>query len=293
MIFYSAYAQTWLGSTTTNDLTYRDGNVLIGATSFSGSYASTERILQLQGEGTNLSMISTTTGGSFNLAYSGTYGTGLYSRAAQISFWTSPTVSGGLAERMRIGTDGNVGIGTTIPQAKLDVSGDIRWGSAGSMLKLDQGGAIELRGTGVPYVDFSNDASSDYDARMILQSDDILVIDGANVGIGTSDPGSFKLAVEGKIGAREVQVTITNPWPDYVFQEDYELPSLMEVASFIKQNKHLPEIPPSEEIQRNGHKLGEMDVLLLKKIEELTLYLIELKKENEGLKKDISELQNR
>ncbi len=101
--------------------------------------------------------------------------------------------------------------------------------------------------------------------------------ENGNIGIGTNAPGTFKLAVEGKIGAREVVVT-TAAWADYVFDPSYSLRPLSEVESFIKVNKHLPEIPSAEEIKTNGHKLGEMDVLLLKKVEELTLYIIEQEK---------------
>jgi hypothetical protein len=75
-----------------------------------------------------------------------------------------------------------------------------------------------------------------------------------NMGIGTTNPGSFKLAVEGKIGAREVVVT-TAAWADYVFDTTYDLRPLSEVESFIKTNKHLPEIPSAEEIKTNAHKL--------------------------------------
>ena len=115
---------------------------------------------------------------------------------------------------------------------------------------------------------------------------------GGNVGIGTTNTGSFKLAVEGKIGAREIQVTVTNPWPDYVFDAEYKLLSLLEVEQFIKINKHLPEIPSEVEIKNNGHNLGEMDVLMLKKIEELTIYMIELKKEVEKLKEENEKLKS-
>lgn len=186
--------------------------------------------------------------------------------------------------RLTVLDNGNIGMGTNAPQAKLDVAGDIRWGTTGSFLKTDQGGAIELRGTGIPYIDFSNGPTGDYDARMILLNNDILNIDGASVGIGTTNPGTFKLAVEGKIGAREVQVTVTNPWPDYVFEPTYELRPLEQVETFIITNGRLPDVPSSDEIAKDGHKLGEMDVVLLKKIEELTLYLIEMKNEIESLK---------
>jgi hypothetical protein len=172
------------------------------------------------------------------------------------------------------------------------LTGNVQWGSTGSMLRTDQGGSIELRGTGVPYVDFSNDGSSDYDARMILQADDILMVDGVNVGIGTSNPGSFKLAVEGKVGAREFHVTTTSPWPDYVFDSSYKLRPLSEVEEFINRNKHLPEIPSASEVETVGHQLGEMDALILKKVEELTLYILDQEKKIKNQDKKIKELED-
>jgi len=70
-------------------------------------------------------------------------------------------------------------------------------------------------------------------------------------------------------------VKLNNVWPDYVFKPTYQLPSLTEVKTYIDQNKHLPEIPSEQEIAKEGQNLGEMNKLLLKKVEELTLYLIE------------------
>lgn len=118
-----------------------------------------------------------------------------------------------------------------------------------------------------------------------------------NVSIGTllsSNPNGYKLAVNGKIGAKEVQVENTSAtWPDYVFNQDYKLPSLTEVALYIKQNNHLPEIPSATDIERDGHKLGEMNMLLLKKIEELTLYVIELKNQLKMQQMQIEQLTNK
>jgi len=104
-----------------------------------------------------------------------------------------------------------------------------------------------------------------------------------NVGIGTDDPGSYKLAVNGSINAAEVKVTATIPGPDYVFEKDYKLPTLGEIESYITKNKHLPEVPSAKEMEENGLQLGEMNLLLLKKIEELTLYMIEQQKRIEQL----------
>jgi hypothetical protein len=99
---------------------------------------------------------------------------------------------------------------------------------------------------------------------------------GGNVGIGTTTPKE-KLSVNGKIRAHEIKVETAN-WPDYVFGEDYQLPDLTETELHIKANGHLPGIPSAAEVKNNGIDLGDMNAKLLKKIEELTLHVIELNK---------------
>lgn len=111
-----------------------------------------------------------------------------------------------------------------------------------------------------------------------------LLVQG-NVGIGETNP-QYKLAVNGTIKAKEILVDIAG-WSDFVFKKDYNLKPLKEVEKHIKDNGHLPEMPSEKEILKNGYNLGEMDAKLLQKIEELTLYMIEIKKENEELKKAI------
>jgi len=91
----------------------------------------------------------------------------------------------------------------------------------------------------------------------------------------------------------EAKVQATVAAPDYVFKKDYNLRSLEEVESFINQNSHLPEIPSAKEFERDGIVLGKMSFDLLKKVEELTLYMIDLKKENENLKKRVEQLEKK
>ena len=115
-----------------------------------------------------------------------------------------------------------------------------------------------------------------------------------NIGIGTTTPGSFKLAVEGKIGAREIKVTLDNPWPDYVFNQKYPLMDIADLDKYISINKHLPGIPSAKEIKdANGIELGQMTSKLMEKVEELTLYLIQLKKENDEIKVKLKELSDK
>ncbi|MCR9252371.1 MAG: hypothetical protein NXI20_18245 [bacterium] len=114
-----------------------------------------------------------------------------------------------------------------------------------------------------------------------------------NVGIGTTDTFGHKLAVNGSIGCKEVKVETTSAWPDYVFEDGYDLISLEAIESFINENGHLPNIPSAAEVEENkGIELGEMNAKLLEKIEELTLYMIELKKENQSLKNRIEKIES-
>jgi hypothetical protein len=107
------------------------------------------------------------------------------------------------------------------------------------------------------------------------------------VGIGTTSPDE-KLTVKGKIHTQEVKVDLLGACvPDYVFASDYKLKTLQEVEDYIKENSHLPEIPSAQEIEKNGLMLAEMNMGLLKKVEELTLYMIQQEKKNNTQKKEI------
>lgn len=98
----------------------------------------------------------------------------------------------------------------------------------------------------------------------------------------TTIPAGYKMAIAGNIIAEKVKVKKqASGWPDYVFSPEYKLPSLEEVEKFTKENSHLPEIPSAKEIEKEGQDLGEMNRLLLKKVEELTLYVIDLKKQSD------------
>ncbi len=112
-----------------------------------------------------------------------------------------------------------------------------------------------------------------------------------SVGIGTTTPGTYKLAVNGHIRAKEIVVEQAN-WPDYVFSDEHTLPSLEEVEKHIEENGHLINIPSAGEVHLNGIEVGEMNRLLLEKIEELTLYILAQDKMNKTLKTGLSELQN-
>ena len=119
------------------------------------------------------------------------------------------------------------------------------------------------------------------------------------VGIGTTSPDA-ELAVKGTIHTNEVKVDLNGAVaPDYVFESNYELRTLEETEIYIKENCHLPEIPSAFEMEESGINLKDMNLKLLKKVEELTLYMIEMNKEikdlkedNQALKSEVSALRN-
>jgi len=124
----------------------------------------------------------------------------------------------------------------------------------------------------------------------------MLITRGGNVGIGTNSFGGlYRLYVAGKIAAWEEIKVFTNgsSFPDYVFDANYKLRSLEDTETYIKENHHLPEVPSAAEIAKDGMSLNGMSEILLKKVEELTLHLIEMKKENEELKKRLEKLENK
>ncbi|WP_333625491.1 hypothetical protein [Sphingobacterium siyangense] len=109
------------------------------------------------------------------------------------------------------------------------------------------------------------------------------------LGIGTTAPKEA-LSVNGKIRAQEVKVETAN-WPDYVFADGYQLPGLKETAEFIEKNKHLPGVPKAAEVEEHGLSLGEMNKILMQKVEELTLHLIEKDKKIESQDKRLEKLE--
>jgi hypothetical protein len=204
------------------------------------------------------------------------------------------------AERMRIDASGNVGIGTTAPGYKLDVNGGLRGGG----FIADAGAAfgatdpifynVNLASPSTNYAFTQNTAGTTVFNGSLVQfrtgnSNAITISTTQNVGIGTTNPQA-KLAVNGDIFSKKVKVTQTG-WSDYVFEKEYKLPSLAEVEKYIRQNKHLLDIPSAKEVEENGLDLGDNQALLLKKIEELTLYIIEQNKKNEDQRMRIELLE--
>lgn len=162
------------------------------------------------------------------------------------------------------------------------------------------GGAIFPTDTSL--VMWSNSASNNY---LVFQPF------WGNTGVGTYTPNAklhlngamliggnsankatnYELSVDGEVIAESFVTLNSTSWPDYVFEKDYPLMPLNELETSIKENKHLPGIPSAREMETNGINLGEMTTTLTQKIEELTLYMLEMNKKNEELTRKVKELE--
>lgn len=134
-----------------------------------------------------------------------------------------------------------------------------------------------------------NDVSDRFDFLGAGSSRVSINLSNGNVGVGVTTP-AYKLEVCGTIRAKEVRVE--TGWCDYVFNKTYKLKSLQEVEKYIDEHKHLPGIAPATEVEKDGLKVGEMSKAMMEKIEELTLYVIELNKENKKLQQQVDELKD-
>lgn len=197
-------------------------------------------------------------------------------------------------------TNGNVGIGTTNPQDKLHVNGHTQI-SSNSHLKIGSpysgNGYFSIANSSAYYNTYANIKGNLYFRNtnsgfgtvtgyvLAMQSDGTVLI-GVKEKYDNSivNTQGYKLMVNGGILCEELKVIADVPSSDDVFEQDYNLKPLEEVEAFIQEHKHLPEVPSAQTFKEEGYKVGEMDDLLLRKVEELTLYIIELKKEIEELK---------
>lgn len=200
---------------------------------------------------------------------------------------------------------GNVGIGELNPTEKLMVSGNIALSGTGFSLGVSLNDRLTYDGQFQPHygMKWATDSwttagptmwMSGYGGMKFFSTGEVRMAINAsgNVGIGTTNPGSYKLAVEGTIGTRKIKVTQQPNWADFVFQVGYQLPSLQEVENYINVHQHLSGIPTADEVKKEGVDLAEMNVLLLQKVEELTLYLIKQDKKQRQMQEQIDALQS-
>ncbi len=230
------------------------------------------------------------------------------------------------ADRLILKDGGNVGIGIN-PTQKLHVNGnalvagDVTVNGTSPIIQLQESGVnkgfVQLSGDNLRVGTNSNNTNGSFVVR--VNGDDRLLIDGggaaffsgsinaafnANIQGNTSVKGfmtigstqggaGYLLKVGGKVICEEVRVKLLSTgWPDYVFSEKYKLPTLQELQTFIQKNKHLPNIPSAAEVERDGIELGDMQKRMMEKIEELTLYILQLEEKTQKLQAEIENLKS-
>lgn len=198
-------------------------------------------------------------------------------------------------------SNGNLGIGTTNPNSNLTIrskgtgvsihsGSNPYFGTLAFNRESATGEIFDINGQAFQINNGGTDKNLHfqvYNGNGTMVTNDALVINGTNgnIGIGTTNITS-ELTVAGNIASREVKVSV-DAGADFVFENDYNLPSLESLDKFIKENKHLPEIASAQQMQKDGINLSEMNIKLLQKIEELTLYSIEQNKKIEAQTKEI------
>ncbi|HMG83666.1 MAG TPA: hypothetical protein VK559_11570, partial [Ferruginibacter sp.] len=199
--------------------------------------------------------------------------------------------------------NGKVGLGTTTPTEILDVTGNVKFsgalmpnntaGTAGQVLTSAGPGASP---TWAVANASSFNGTNNYVAKFTPTGSAIgnseIYDNGTFVGIGTTTaPAGYSLAVNGKIIATKLVVQLYGNWPDYVFQNNYKLTPIADLEKYIDQNQHLPGVPSACDIEKSGIDVGANQQILLQKVEELTLYIIDQNKKIEDQDKKIGQLQ--
>jgi hypothetical protein len=330
VLSYGAFAQTWSGATPGN-IYYNSGNVSIGATT-----PVTNARLHVEGGSvyikTDWDSPLTFDNSDNSWQYMQFMRSGVRKTWMGLNdlndFYINKEGGGNL-----IFYGGNIGIGHTSPQYKLDVAGTARvdltnspafttksnlgvvvqqgniggdFNSADNYLSIfahniEYNGSNWIRrnqygntwatvmNSGYFDVQFAQGNGSQSANTVVTPSTLFRISQTGRVGIGTTNinDANYKLFVETGIRTRKVKVDVST-WADYVFSPSYKLPSLKEVEAFIKKNNHLPDVPSEAEVKKEGLDLGQNQAVLLRKIEELTLYIIDQNNRIENLEKRLS-----
>ncbi|MGM9831745.1 MAG: hypothetical protein ACI3Z5_06985 [Paludibacteraceae bacterium] len=204
---------------------------------------------------------------------------------------------------------GKVGIGIDDPQEKLHIAGYIRGnGSHGELQIRTTKGTTAIGATNETYSHFNTDRPMFYFNHGLMVEDGkigsyigknlkfftfdqerMTILCNGNVGIGKTIP-EYKLDIDGTLRAKKILVN-TSEGADFVFDDDYQLRPLQEVSNFIHENGHLPEIQSAADMQENGVSITDLQIQLLQKIEELTLYLIQQEQTIQQLQDEVKELR--
>ncbi len=306
---------------------YGNSSIALTIAANRNTSGSTGSVIQMFGEGHSTdpkSLKLLTDGGSEiilngNATGNGTYqGSGQFNSAGTGSTAFEFTNSNTSSSLLQINTDGKVGIGDANPSDQLTVNGDISFTSSssarklmgqtsgalelcsftdnsnGSTIVLQTSGLVQLNALGsvwsnLPAFEFNVGStpmmSMNTNGEVAIGSNAVSFLNGG--GLSGCVGCNYRLLVEGGILTESIVWKSIHLWPDYVFSNNYKLKTLEELDKYIGENHHLPEIPTQDEVSKNGVNLGEMSQALLKKVEELTLYVIQQQKEIDELKNKI------
>lgn len=200
--------------------------------------------------------------------------------------------------KMQIGVTGNSFVGAD----KLYVNNPINGGANGIKIKHGSGGFYGLQiatynDAAAILVNYGSTFAADGPEAFRVDADGKTSITTPNtdafvVKNATSGVINFKVKNTGYVYAREINVLPTSiTFPDYVFSDTYRLRSIDELDTYVKQHKHLPDLPSADEVKVNGINLAELQVKQLEKVEEAFLYIVQLKKENDELKRRLAALE--
>lgn len=194
----------------------------------------------------------------------------------------------GGADNLTVANNGNVGIGTEVPTSKLHVAGRGLFRGSGEVIAVDGSSNPNI---GFYYNTVFRSFISQTPTNMVIGvNNGGLQLDATQIAIGAVVPAAsgYRLTVAGKVICEELKVQLQGAWPDYVFQKKYNLMPMGELREFINANNHLPNIPAAAAMEKNGVELGEMQRKMMEKIEELTLYVLELEEKVNALSKNKS-----
>jgi len=186
-------------------------------------------------------------------------------------------------------TTGNVGVGLTAPQEKLHVEGSGRFGIGNNYMRIGYNtvnAILDNFGQGVMLINYYSGKDVHIGTGVTKSNLEV----GGNIGVGATPDPNYRLSVCGNIRAKKIVVE-TN-WCDYVFDKNYKLMSLAEIEEYILQNKHLPGFPRESDIESNGADIGLLLSKQMEKIEEMTLYILQLKKENQVLSERLNYIES-
>lgn len=322
-------AQTWSG-TTPGNIYYNSGNVGIGTGNSPSEKLEIKSVQPSVRIGDNQDV--STFGGTFTEMssikfyhhYNTLMGAKMYTikkysggmswGGTDLRFAVSNVNNNSISDAMTINYLGNIGVGTTDPSEKLEIKSVLPSVRIGDNQDVSTFGSTLTEMSSIKFYHHyntligakiytaKNSSSMSWggtDLRFSVSnasnnsiSDAMTINYLGNVLIGktTQINSAYKLDVNGPIRTNEVVVNVTGA--DFVFQDNYNLKTLNEVERFIKDNKHLPDIESAKEMEKKGLELGKMDMKLLQKIEELTLYLIDFKKEMETMKEENRKLKD-